>query len=63
MVKMARAGGCYQDNPADYIQLMGLHALHCYGFVQNYHECSEQCPFGIDSEEAGIREGKNYTIF
>jgi hypothetical protein len=33
IVKMAKAGGCYQDNPADYVHLMGLHGMQCLGFV------------------------------
>jgi len=27
IVKMTKAGGCYQDNPADFVHFLGLHSL------------------------------------
>jgi hypothetical protein len=63
LVEMAKAGGCYEDNPADFVHFMGMHSLHCYGFAKNYDECNEQCPFDVNSMEAEARLDKNFTVF
>ena len=52
LVEMAQAGGCYQDNPADFVKFLGIHGMQCYGFNQNFFECEEKCPFDADSSLA-----------
>lgn len=63
MVKMTKVGGCYQDNPADFIHFLGLHSMECYGFAQNFFECNEMCPFHGDHPDAAVYYGKEYTVF
>lgn len=60
LVQMAKAGGCYQDNPANFISLIGLYKLLCKGFVINYHQCTETCPFDGPVE---VTKDKNYQVF
>ena len=54
LVKMAQAGNCYEDNPANYVHFMGIHAIRCWGFSYNFYDCEEKCPFGTDSDHAKV---------
>ena len=60
---MAKAGGCYEDNPQDYLSLLGFYQLLCTGFAYNFFDCKEQCPFKVTDNSAKIVIGKNYTVF
>ena len=60
IVPMAKSGGCYQDNPANFVQFLGIYKLLCKGFIQNFHDCTEKCPFDSPIE---VVKDKNYLVF